>query len=323
MNDMRKLLSGALPAPGDEPQPRDVIGAAMEWGERRRRRDWTLTGATALAVLMVGAGVAVMGGGSNAGISPTAGPKAPSASGSPLGSIGQHPNWPGVVWNSSCNDPTEYCRLLTEVQNFTNDFAKGSVPYLQAALPQGYSVKATGSYVVILTGPGGTNYLYPSVTSASTLDGHTPSCRPGPSCYQTSAAGGKAVVAGGPSDWQSAGWVKDDLKDPRITITVGTVTEGGIDGVPAPTAHGLLSSEQLAKLISDPHLRDFATTQYQHQADITKRLQAMVPPSESGSPLPGGSSSGSPSWTTTTKSASGSKSSDSSPPGVPLGGAHS
>ncbi|NUR31232.1 MAG: hypothetical protein HOV83_36215, partial [Catenulispora sp.] len=58
MNDMRKLLAGAIPDPEDEPRQRDVVDAAMEWGDRRRRRDWMLAGVTALAVVAVGAGIA-------------------------------------------------------------------------------------------------------------------------------------------------------------------------------------------------------------------------------------------------------------------------
>lgn len=308
MNDMRKLLSSALPAPGDEPPQRDVIGAAMEWGERKRRRDWTLAGATALAVLAVGAGVVAMGGGSGGTASPGTGPKTPYPSGrSAPGNISR-PDAPGSWWTPSCDKPTElqgnladYCRLFTEEENFDTDFAKGSVKYLQAALPPGYSVQATARHVVILTGPTGTNYLYPSVTGASTLGNRTPSCRTS-SCYQTSIGGGKAIVeAAAPSGEQSAGWVTDDLKDPRITITVGTVTTGGMNGIPAPTAHALLSDEQLGKLISDPHLLDYAKTQYQHISDIAKQLQAMAAPS--GTPsyasppphpwLPGDSSTGS------------------------------
>lgn len=346
VNDMRKLLSGALPAPGDEPPQRDVIGAAMEWGERRRRRDWTLAGAAALAVLAVGAGAAALGGGSGAAASPGTGqrslPLGVSASGSSGSERPGQPNWPeGTWWTPTCDEPTsvqgnlaDYCRLFNEEQTFSTDFAKGSVKYLQAALPPGYSVQATNAHVVILTGPTGTNYLFPSVTGASTFSGRAPGCGADPSCYQTSVAGGNVVVGPAPpSGAQSGGWVEDDLKDPRITITVGTIEFGGMNGIPAPTAHALLTNEQLAKLLSDPHLRDYAKAQYQHLVDITRQLQGMAPPSgtpsyrppPSHSLLPGGSStesfSASQSWTPPTGSTSSSESG--SPPGTPTGAAHS
>ncbi|MFL6112546.1 MAG: hypothetical protein ACJ786_14495 [Catenulispora sp.] len=333
---MRKLLSGALPAPGDEPPQRDVIGAAMEWGERRRRRDWTLAGASALAVLAMGAGAAVMGGGSGGTASPGAGPKTPSPSGSSAPRGISPPIAPGTWWTPSCTKPTgeqgnlaDYCRLYMEEQNFPTDFTKGSVQYLQAALPPGYTLTATNANVLILTGPAGTNFLFPSVEDPSSLDGHPLSCgTPGPNCYHTSAAGGDVVVGIGPTNAQSAGWLTDDPKDPQITIFVGTVTEGGMNGIPAPTAPALLTKEQLAKLVSDPHLRDYAKTQYQHFTDITKQLQGMASPS--GSPQPGDSSnqsfSDSSGWTPPTGSTSGTSSSGSgsgSPPGTPAGATHS
>ena len=43
--------------------------------------------------------------------------------------------------------------------------------------PQGFTVKTTGAWVLILTGPNGkTNYMFPSAAPASTLGGHPLSC---------------------------------------------------------------------------------------------------------------------------------------------------
>ena len=287
MNDMHNLLSNALPAPEDEPHLRDVVDAALEWGERRRRRDWTLAGAAALAVIAVGAGAAVVGGGSGSPV---------SAGGSPTvtdnRSPGRIPPFPnGTSGTENCPAPgstgssDEFCRLFLEQQRFDIDFAKASVPYIQAALPAGFHVTATGSHMVLLTGPNGkTNYLFPSVTAASTLDGHTPSCGSLPGCVQTSTIGGVVVVQGGPSDAESAGFVKDGLKDPRITINVGTSGGGSINGVPAPTsATPLLTNQQLAAVVGNPAFVGFAKEKYAHLQDIVRQLQKLSPPSASDS----------------------------------------
>jgi hypothetical protein len=291
VNDMRELLSGALPAPQDEPQQRDVIDAAMDWGARRRRRDWALSGAAALAVIAVGTGVAAMSGGSGNGVSSASGaqPSASSASG---------PNFPGGNgWTSSCDAPGNvkgylagFCKLYTEQQNFMTDFAKGSVPYIQAALPTGFTVKSTATSVLILTGPSGkTNYLFASTESASTLDGRPLSCGTPTQagCVQTSTADGTVVVNTYPSGDPSAGYVGAGLKDPRVDILLGTSSGGGVNGVAPPTsAVPLLSGEQLEKILSDPGFLSYAKAQLQHQDDITHQLESLLPPSASGSSYP-------------------------------------
>jgi hypothetical protein len=293
---MHDVLSGALPAPQDEPPQRDVVDAAMDWGTRRQRRDWALSGATALAVVALGAGIATMSGGSGNEASPGGGPR-PSASGSSF------PNAPGSFWTPSCDTPGkttgslgDYCRLFKEEQSFGADFAKGSMPFIQKDLPTGFTVKATGTYVLILAGPGGTNYLFPSVESASTLDGHPLSCgTPAPPiCLQTSTAGGSAVVGdASPSGGQSAGYAAVGKQDLRVDILVGTSTQGGINGLAAPTAAALLSSDQLLRITTDPKLLEYAKSQLTHLQDITRQLQSMAPPSPSGpvGSLPSGTSS--------------------------------
>lgn len=287
MNDMRELLSGALPAPQDEPQQRDVIDAAMDWGMRRRRRDWALSGAAALAVIAVGTGVAAMSGGSGNEVSSASGTR-PSASSS-------GPNFPaGSGWTSSCDAPgpvkgdlVQFCELYSEQQNFMTDFAKGSAPYIQAALPTGFTVQTTATSVLILTGPNGkTNYLFASTESASSLGGRPLSCGT-PSqvgCVQTSTAGGTVVVNSYPSGDPSAGYIGAGLKDPRVDILLGTSARGGMNGVAPPTsAVPLLSNQQLEKILIDPGFLTYAKAQLQHQNDITHQLESLLPPSESGS----------------------------------------
>ncbi|NUR62127.1 MAG: hypothetical protein HOV87_26220, partial [Catenulispora sp.] len=276
-------------------------------------------------VVAVGAGAAVMGGGSgspaSAGGSPTATESYSSAKIPPFPGMP-----PGTSGTQNCPAPgggntDEFCRLFLEEQQFDAAFAKASVPYIQAALPAGFHATATSTHVVLLTGPDGkTNYLFPSVTAASTLDGHMPSCGnpPGAGCVQTSTAGGDVVVAGEPSAGQSAGFVKDGLKDPRITINVGTAVSGSINGVPAPTsATALLTNQQLAAVVGNPAFIGFSKEQYAHLEDIVRRLQKLSPPSasESGSwTPPSGGSSTSESWSSPTGASS-------SIPGVPLGSA--
>ncbi|MFD0639528.1 hypothetical protein ACFQ9X_56035 [Catenulispora yoronensis] len=157
MNDMRKLLSSAFPPPEDEPQPRDVVGPAMEWGDRRRRRDWTLTAAAAVMVLAIGAGAAALGTGSGSTSATGSDPLAPRTPRSfPL-------DGPGTAGTELCNiqnPPTsggasDYCTAFNEAQNFDTAFAQGSAPYIQAALPPGFTVQGTGNHALILTGPGG------------------------------------------------------------------------------------------------------------------------------------------------------------------------
>lgn len=291
MNDMRELLSGALPAPQDEPQQRDVIDAAMNWGARRRRRDWALSGAAALAVIAVGTGVAAMSGGSGNNVASGSGAR-PSSSTQPKGM----PSEPaGSWWTPYCNPPNghtagtlaDYCRLFNEEQNYNLTFTQGAVQYIQRALPAGFTVKKTSAAVLILTGPNGkTNYLFPSAEPASTLDGRPLSCGtpPQPGCLQTSTDGGTLVVNSAPSGDPSAGYVKDGLTDPRIDILLGTSVTGGLNGAEPPTsATPLLSNAQLAKVISDPGFVAYAKEQVQHLKDITKQLQTMAPPSPSGS----------------------------------------
>lgn len=285
MNDMHTLLSGALPEPENEPHPRDVVTPAMQWGERRRRRDWALTGAAALAVVMVGAGAAVLGGGGS-------GPTVSAGS----GGAGHQPSAADRSWTPPKCTPegSEYCKLYNEEQDFGVTYTKESLPYIQAVLPPGYTVKATDTYVLVLTGPNGkTNYLFPSVTGADTLDGRTPSCGtpPRPGCLQTSAAGGDVLVNGGPTVGQSAGYVKEGLKDPRITINVGTAPSGSLGGVPEPTGSGpLLTNQQLAAIVGDPAYVQFSDQQYAHLADIIQRLHNLPQPSQSS---PTGMGSGS------------------------------
>ncbi|NUR62713.1 MAG: hypothetical protein HOV87_29270 [Catenulispora sp.] len=309
---MRKLLSSAFPPPEDEPHQRDLVDAAMEWGERRRRRDWALAGAAALAVVAVGAGTAVMsGGGSGPATAGGGNPTSARDSASP-----KMPPWPaGTAGTEHCSanaapeSEDEFCRLFNERQQFGTTFANASVPYIRAALPAGFSVRPTSWGVLILTGPNGkTNLLFASVTGADTLDGHAPSCGPAaPSCVQTSTAGGSVLVNGAPSDGQSAGYVKAGMKDPRITINIGTATSGEVYGVPAPTSNvPLLSNEQLAKVVGNAAYVQFATQQDEHWQDLGRQLRKLSPPSPSGAP-PG---SGSGSWTppSGTPSASGSAS---------------
>ncbi|MEY9904590.1 hypothetical protein ABIA35_000796 [Catenulispora sp. MAP12-49] len=293
MNDMRELLSGALPAPQDEPQQRDVIDAAMDWGMRRRRRDWALSGAAALAVLAVGTGVAAMSGGSGNGASPAGGPGTSAAT-----TASSSPSFPdGMWWTPYCNTPgtvkgdlAQYCKLYNEQQDFNVDFAKGSVKYIQAALPAGYTVKATNTWVLVLTGPNGkTNLMFPSAEPASTLDGNPLSCgTPAPpTCVQTSTAGGNVVVNNYPSGAPSAGYVGKGLTDPRVDLLLGTSTGGAPNGMAPPTsATPLLSNAQLAKILSDAGFLGYAKAQVQHLEDITKQLQNMAPPNSSGYTLP-------------------------------------
>ena len=294
MKDMRELLSGALPAPQDEPPQRDVIDAAMDWGARRRRRDWTLTGAAALAVVVVATGVAAVsgGGGSTArnGQSPTGVSTHRSAGGVPSQPQG---SW----WTPYCSysgalkgNLADYCKIYIEQQDFNVTFAKGSAPFIQAALPPGFSVKTTSSWVLILTGPDGTtNYLFPSTEPASTLDGHPLSCgTPAPpGCVQTSTAGGSVVVNSAPSGQQSAGYVGDGLTDPRVDILVGTSASGGMNGIAPPTASvSLLSDAQLAKIMSDSQLLQYAKTQLNYLNALARQLAALAQPSASGSSSP-------------------------------------
>ena len=340
MNDMRKLLSGALPAPEDEPQQRDVIDAAMDWGMRRRRRYWALTGAAALAVVAVGTGVAAMsGGGSGNGASP-GGFGTSSTAGGPRSSAStaeSSPSFPkGTWWTPYCSTPgtvrgdlAQYCHLYNEEQDFNTDFAKGSVKYIQAALPSGYTVKATDTWVLILTGPNGkTNYMFPSAEPASTLGGNPLGCGTPtpPTCVQTSTAGGTVVVNGGPSGDPSAGYVGSGLKDPRVDILLGTSVTGAMNGMAAPTsAQPLLTNEQLAKVVGDPGFVAYAKDRLQYLKNITNELQSMTPPSPSGSLVPVTPSSSSPSGnhptglptsgaTVSLSSPSGADSSQSSPP---------
>lgn len=298
MNDMRELLSGALPAPQDEPQQRDVIDAAMDWGARRRRRDWALSGAAALAVLAVGTGAVTMAGGSGNGAGPGPG-SGVRPSGSATGSAApSSPNFPaGAWWTPYCGLPgeasenlAEYCSLYNEEHNFNVAFAQGSVKYIQAALPQGFTVKKTEAWVLILTGPNGkTNYMFPSAEPASTLGGHAPSCGvpAQPGCVQTSTAGGTVVVNGGRSGDPSAGYVGTGLKDPRVDLLLGTSATGGLNGMAPPTsAQPLLSNAQLAAILSDPGFLNYAKTQLQHLKDVAEQLESMTPPSPSGSVVP-------------------------------------
>jgi hypothetical protein len=290
VNDMRELLSGALPAPQDEPPQRDVVDAAMDWGMRRRRRDWALSGAAALAVLAVGTGVAAMSGGSGNGVSPADGARsvAPTTASSPA-----FPPW----GTSSCDMPgskegdlAQYCTLYEEQQNFNTDFAKGSVKYIQAALPAGYTVKATESWVLILTGPNGkTNYLFPTTEPASSLGGNPLSCGtpPGQNCVQTSTAGGTVVVNSGPSGDPSAGYVGTGSKDPRVDLLLGTSGTGGMNRMAPPTsATPLLTNAQLARILADPGFLGYAKTQLQHMEDVTRQLQNAAPPSSDESSFP-------------------------------------
>src|SRR5262249_29628351 len=125
MNDMRKLLSNALPGPEDEPRQRDVIDSAMDWGEKRRRRDWALTGAAALAVAAVGAGVAAMSGGSAGGVSPAGGPKATRSS-APGAGLPDFPAGTRGTENCAVSSPSpthsgggnDFCQLFLEQENF-------------------------------------------------------------------------------------------------------------------------------------------------------------------------------------------------------------
>lgn len=300
MKDMRELLSGALPAPQDEPQQRDVIDAAMGWGTRRRRRDWALSGAAALAVLAVATGIAAMSGGSGNGASPAGGPR-PSASATVPGT----PD--GSYWTASCGSPgsptkspVDKCGLFTAKEKFNVDFAQGSVPFIQAALPAGFTVKSTDSWVLILTGPNGkTNYLFPSAEPASTLDGRPLSCgTPAPpGCVETSTAGGTLVVNGGPSGQPSAGYVGVGIKDPRVDILVGTSVEGGMNGIPAPTAaESLLSQAQLEKILSSPGFLTYAKSELQYLKDITQQLQGSAPSSSSQAATGFPSSAATDSW---------------------------
>ena len=301
MNDMRELLSGALPAPQDEPQHRDVIDDAMDWGMRRRRRDWALSGAAALAVIAVGTGVAAMSGGSGNTVS--AGGGLPS--GAQTHRSEAAPSEPqGTWWTPYCSSPANakgdlqaYCELYNEAQNFGGIFTTGSVKYIQAALPAGFTVRQTGNWVLILTGPDGkTNYMFPSAEPASSLDGHPLGCGvPAPSdCVQTSTAGGTVVVAGGPSGAPSAGYVAQGLKDPRVDLILGTSVTGGLNGMEPPTAKvPLLTDAQLEKILTDPGFLGYAKAQVQQLANITKQLQSMAPPSGSWTPSSGASGSGS------------------------------
>ena len=339
MKDMRELLSGALPAPQDEPPQRDVVDSAMDWGARRRRRDWTLTGAAALAVVALATGVAAVsagGGGSTA----APGGQAPTSV-STHRSMGGVPSQPkaGSSRTQYCQSPgnlkgslADFCRVFDEQQNFNADFAKGSVPFIQAALPPGFTVRATSTWVVILTGPDGTtNYLFPSTEPASTLNGQPLSCgTPAPAgCLQTSTAGGSVVVNSEPSGQQSAGYVGHFPDDPRVDILVGTSVSGAMKGIAPPTAKvSLLSDTQLAKIAGDPQLLQYAKAQLNYLKALSRQLAAMLEPSSSGSysPPPGSalssgvpsspplgwqSSPGDPSW----HSASGGQSSGGLPPG--------
>ncbi|WP_370383186.1 hypothetical protein [Catenulispora sp. GAS73] len=350
---MRELLSGALPAPQDEPPQRDVIDSAMDWGARRRRRDWTLTGAAALAVVALATGVAALsGGGGSRGGTATPGGQAPTSV-STHRSMGGVPSQPaGSSQTQQCQSPgdlkgslADFCKVFNEQRNFNADFAKGSVPFIQAALPPGFTVRATSTWVVILTGPDGTtNYLFPSTGQISTLNGERPGCgTPAPAgCLQTSTAGGSVVVNSEPSGQQSAGYVGDFPDDPRLDILVGTSVSGAMNGIAPPTAKvSLLSDTQLAKIMSDPQLLQYAKLQLNYAKALSRQLAAMLEPSSSGSysPPPGSappsgvpsspplgwqSSPGDPSW----HSVSGGQSSSSLPPGEsystdPAGGPHS
>jgi hypothetical protein len=300
----------------------------MEWGERRRRRDWALAGAAALAVVAVGAGAAVLGGGSGSPVSAGGSPTVTDSQSS--GRIPPFPGMPpGTSGTANCpapgggGDSSEFCRLFLEEQRFDAAFAKASVPYIQAALPAGFHVTATNTNVVLLAGPDGkTNYLFPSVTAASTLDGRTPSCgnAPAADCVQTSTIGGDVMVAGGPSGEQSAGFVKDGLKDPRITINVGTAGNGPVNGVPAPTsATPLLTNQQMEAIVGNPAFVGFAKDQYAHLEDIVKRLQKLSPPSPTGSGGWTPTSGSTPVTWSPTGGGSGPTATSTSIPGTPLG----
>lgn len=324
MNDMRELLSNALPEPDDEPHQRDVIDSAMEWGDKRRRRDWALTGAAALAVVAVGAGVAALGTGSGSGRD------APAASGGgqqagqtdPLGV--QSNGAPFPTASPTCMPPSSvppnqldrYCDLWRQETGWMVEFAKGSVPYIRAALPQGYTVKATDSYVVQLTGPDGkTNILFPSATSAKMLEGHTPGCAQlGSDCAATSIGGGHGVVGQFPSDGQSAEWVADGLKDPVVLMGVNIVGTDGVGGLPAPTGKALLNANDLERIVSNPDFVQYSKREWERSVEIQKEMQNLVgaaagssesgPASSAPSGPPSGSASSAPSWPTTRSPAS-------------------
>ncbi|WP_344658486.1 hypothetical protein [Catenulispora subtropica] len=305
---MRKLLSDAIPAPEDEPHQRDVISAAMAWGERRRRLDWVLTGAATLAVVAVGAGVAVLGTGSGPGTSAASGGAdsqktlggmldSKVVNGQPFQSFSPTcmppPNLPG-------GQTKKYCDLWQEQVDWSTEFAKGSVPYIQAKLPQGFTVKAANSYVVQLTAPDGkTNLLFPSAGSAANLlGGHTPSCaHPGDDCTQTSAGGGHGVIGQYPSEGQSAEWVADGLKDPVILLGVNVVGTSDVGGLPAPTGGRLLSADDITRIVSNPDYVKYAKESWKHEEEIRKQLLQLQGPSPTDGPTgqPSATGSGMPS----------------------------
>ncbi|WP_194907240.1 hypothetical protein [Catenulispora rubra] len=301
---MRELLSGALPAPQDEPPQRDVIDPAMDWGARRRRRDWTLTGAAALAVVALATGVAALsGGGGSRGDAAAPGGQAPTGVSThrSMGGVSSQPTGSGPT--QDCQSPgnlkgslADFCKVFDEQRNFNADFAKGSVPFIQAALPPGFSVRATSSWVLILTGPDGTtNYLFPSTEPTATLNGQPPGCgTPAPSgCLQTSTAGGRVVVNTEPSGQQSAGYFGDLPDDARVDLLVGTSVSGAMNGIAPPTAKvSLLSDTQLAKIMGDPQLLQYAKAQLGYLKALSRQLAALMEPSSSGpySPPPGSAS---------------------------------
>ena len=293
---MRELLSGALPAPQDEPPQRDVIDEAMDWGARRRRRDWTLTGAAALAVVAVATGVAAVNGGGGGSGTSALGQSPTTVSTHRSMGVPSAPN--GSWWTASCGhtgtskgDLGEYCGLFAEQQNFNTSFANGSAKYIRAALPAGFTVRSTDTPVLILTAlDGKTNYLFPSAEPASTLEGKFGcSTPPSPNCIETKTAGGTVVVNSGPSGAPSAGYVGQGQTDPRVDILLGTSVTGGLNGMAPPTsATPLLTGAQLTRILSDPGFLTYAKEQLQHLDDITRRLQALAPPSVSGASVPSG-----------------------------------
>ncbi|MFD0639527.1 hypothetical protein ACFQ9X_56030 [Catenulispora yoronensis] len=90
-------------------------------------------------------------------------------------------------------------------------------------------------------------------------------------------------MQGGPSGGQSAGYVKDQLKDPRITITIGIKGSGTLGGIQPPTAGQLLTNEQLLRITGNAAFVQYATTQWAHYLDLENRLRVMTPPSATGS----------------------------------------
>jgi hypothetical protein len=313
--DMRALLSHAAPDPGEEPPARDVVGPAMAWGDRRRRLDRIMVGTgAALAVVAIGAGVTGLGGGNSSPRSTNA------AAGTPTASSSSASSGCWVVAPGRLASP-EFCAASAELSNFNHDFTQAAYPLLSGKLPAGVTATNTGAFYIKLSKGGTTEYLYPSITFRSTLDGGKEQCA-NPDCTLQPLLSGTAALAAHPGT-TLVDWVADAGEGPRVTFIVtnsepatypayaGDPLPGGNGlatppGVPANGTKGqpsatesasatqpvkLMTKQQIADLIADPGFQQYATEQFAKLKDLNQKYQALLAKERPSSPGQSGSSS--------------------------------